>query len=115
MGAALIASPSVSLPLAIVRFIRFSEAGGSSGGGVMGGILGLLLRHLLESLLHRLPDEETTTAIFAPLQKYEDVREGMLLVLDGHLRPRMPTRTAAPQLHDKFRRARRELASSARD
>lgn len=66
--AALMAS-SVQLPLAVVRFCRFSDDGGQG----LKGVLGLFLRHLLESLLQRSVD---VAPLFAPLRKYGDVREG---------------------------------------
>mmetsp|Transcript_90961 Transcript_90961/g.164255 ORF Transcript_90961/g.164255 Transcript_90961/m.164255 type:complete len:667 (-) Transcript_90961:112-2112(-) len=115
--AALIASTTVGLPLVIVRFVRFGEAeqgrSGAEGGGAaksLGGVLGLLLRHLAESLLHRLPDAVAASAAFATLKKYEDVREGMLLVMDGLVRPRLPPQPEAPQLWEKLRAGRKELA-----
>merc|ERR1711972_253917 len=115
--AGLIAAPGIGLPLAIIRFIRFGEAdaahgdgGASNQGKPLGGILGLLLRHMGESLLRRLPDAEAASAVFEPLGKYEDVREGMLLVLDGLVKPRLPPRSDEPLLWDKLRAAKRKLA-----
>merc|ERR1712154_553945 len=88
--------------------------GDSHGGKHSGNNLGLLLRHMAESLLRRFTDAETTAAAFAPLKKYDDVREGMLLVLDGLVKPKLPNRAEAPVLWKKFRAARRELIAAAR-
>eukprot|EP00931_Biecheleriopsis_adriatica_P016020 TRINITY_DN1195_c0_g1_i1.p1 TRINITY_DN1195_c0_g1~~TRINITY_DN1195_c0_g1_i1.p1 ORF type:complete len:755 (+),score=209.22 TRINITY_DN1195_c0_g1_i1:53-2317(+) len=113
--AALIASSAVALPLSIVRFMKFggdAESGAGSQG--LGGILGLLLRHMIESLMERLADPLAASAVFAPLKKYEDVREGLLLVLDGQVRPRLPPQAKAPMLWEKFRAARKEVAAPAR-
>jgi len=101
--AGLMADRDVAVPLAILRFVRFGNQGG--------GILGLLMRHLLESLLRRLVDAETIIDTFQPLSQYEDVREGVLLVLDGQVRPRLPPRKEAPQLWASFREARKALVS----
>lgn len=116
--AAFVCSPDVCLPLSIVRFCRFDEMPGGDDPGTkksskpLGGILGLLLRHLLEALLQRLCDVDAVSAAFAQLRKYDDVAEGMLLVLDGLVRPRLAPRAQGPGLWDKFRAARRELTVS---
>eukprot|EP00933_Yihiella_yeosuensis_P037760 TRINITY_DN31756_c0_g1_i1.p1 TRINITY_DN31756_c0_g1~~TRINITY_DN31756_c0_g1_i1.p1 ORF type:complete len:518 (+),score=127.32 TRINITY_DN31756_c0_g1_i1:129-1682(+) len=115
--AALMASSVVELPLSIVRFMRFGEADAgrsSEGGGKnLGGALGLLLRHMTESLLKRLTDVEQTAAVFGSLKKYEDVREGLLFVVDGLVKPRLPPQKQAPELWAKLRAARKQVASNA--
>ncbi|CAK0816542.1 unnamed protein product [Prorocentrum cordatum] len=103
-----VAAPSVKVPLAVLRFVKFGEA--APGGGPPGGVLGLLLRHLSESLLRRAVDAEAAAEAFGALRRYDDVREGMLLVLDGLVRPRLPGRAQAPELHQKLKVVRQELA-----
>jgi hypothetical protein len=44
--------------------------------------------------------------------RYNDVREGMLLVLDGQVRPRLPPQAANPAIWDNFRLARKEVATA---
>lgn len=109
--ASMMASNSVMLPVSIIRFMRFggdTEDGGGSQG--LRGILGLVLRHMVESLLQQVPESQISP-LFAPLRKYEDVREGMLLILDGHVRPRLPSASKNPILSDKFRAARKEVVT----
>eukprot|EP00438_Fugacium_kawagutii_P029000 Skav204714 [mRNA] locus=scaffold1549:85841:88039:+ [translate_table: standard] len=108
--AAMMISSSVQLPLVVVRFTRFGgdEEGGGAG---LQGVLGLLLRHLVESLLQRAVDSQIPS-LFAPLRKYNDVREGMLLVLDGQVRPRLPPQAANPVIWENFRLARKEIATA---
>eukprot|EP00932_Pfiesteria_piscicida_P016922 SRR837773.3828.p1 GENE.SRR837773.3828~~SRR837773.3828.p1 ORF type:complete len:220 (-),score=61.11 SRR837773.3828:29-655(-) len=86
--AALVVSPGPALPLAVVRFIRFGEAATGSNA------LGLLIRHMVESLLRRAADAETAAEIFDPLTKYEDVREGILLIVDGMVKARLMSLTS---------------------
>ncbi|CAE7611440.1 sgd1 [Symbiodinium natans] len=109
--ASMMVSSSVMLPVAIVRFMRFGgdndDSGGSQG---LRGILGLVLRHMVESLLQQVPESQVSM-LFAPLRKYEDVREGMLLILDGHVRPRLPAMAKNPIVWDKFRAARKEVTT----
>lgn len=110
--ASLVAMEGVNLPIAILRFMKFDTAGEGGTHG-MGGVLGILLRHMMESLLRRLPHHADISKILAPLRRYDDVREGMLLVLDGLVKPRMPNSKTDPVLWAKFREARREVASHA--
>lgn len=107
--ASMIASPTMSVPLSIVRFMKFADQG---AGKPLGGTLGLLLRHMLDSLLRRLAGTDIAAKIFEPLQKYEDVREGLLLVMDGLVKPRLPSKGEDPLLLDKFRIARRQLGGT---
>lgn len=102
-------SSSVGLPLAVVRFTRFGGDEEGDGQG-MRGVLGLFLRHLTESLLQRAVDSQIAP-LFSPLRKYNDVREGMLLVLDGQVRPRLPSHNTNPSIWENFRLARKELAT----
>lgn len=108
--AAMMISSSVQLPMAVVRFTRFGgdEEGGGEG---LQGVLGLLLRHLVESVLQRAVDSQIPS-LFGSLRKYNDVREGMLLVLDGQVRPRLPPQAANPAIWDNFRLARKEVATA---
>ncbi|OLP89564.1 Suppressor of glycerol defect protein 1 [Symbiodinium microadriaticum] len=109
--AAMMASNSVMLPVSIIRFMRFGGDTGDGGGSQgLRGILGLVLRHMVESLLQQVPESQISQ-LFAPLRKYEDVREGMLLILDGHVRPRLPSAAKNPILWDKFRAARKEVVT----
>eukprot|EP00930_Biecheleria_cincta_P084386 TRINITY_DN73871_c0_g1_i1.p1 TRINITY_DN73871_c0_g1~~TRINITY_DN73871_c0_g1_i1.p1 ORF type:complete len:491 (-),score=98.01 TRINITY_DN73871_c0_g1_i1:344-1777(-) len=115
--AALVVSSSVALPLSIVRFMKFggdANAGDGAGAQGLNGILGLLLRHMIESLIRRLTDAAAAKEVFAQLKKYEDVREGILLVLDGMVRPRLPPLAKAPELWEKLKAARREIAQQTR-
>lgn len=100
--AALMASTSTGLPLRIVRFMNFGQASSMAG---------LLLRHLLGSLLRRLPDQAATCQTFQSVCKYQDVREGLLLVMDTHVKQQLPARAEAPALWEKVRAARRILAA----
>ena len=108
--AALMASSSVMLPVAIIRFMRFGGEEGGSGSQGLRGVLGLLLRHMVESLLQQVPASQVSQ-LFAAIRKYEDVREGMLLILDGHVRPRLPPEARNPIVWEKFRAARKEVVS----
>jgi len=115
--AGLMVLPSAGLSLEVVRFMKFTEAATASGGNGLAGVLGVLLRHMIESVLRRLVDAEATTALFAPLSKYDDVREGLLLVVDGLLKPKLPklSKQSTPQdrqLWENFRAARKELAAT---
>lgn len=103
--ASLIIMRGVNLPFAMVRFMKFGEAGS------MQGVLGIVLRHMMESLLRRLPDDAGVPEVFDSVRKYEDVREGMLFVLDGLVKPRMPGQQKDPILWAKFRAARRAIKS----
>jgi len=110
--ASLMVSSSVVLPVAVIRFMKFGGDTDADTGGSLGlrGILGLVLRHMVETLLQE-ASELQVPALFAPLRKYEDVREGMLLILDGHVRPRLPPAANNPIIWDKFRAARKEVAA----
>jgi len=85
----------VGVPLEVLRFLKFGN----------GGIFGLLLRHMTESVLRRLPDLEETTRVFGEVKKFDDVCQGMLLVLDALVKKRLPK-----ELQGKFSAARRAMA-----
>jgi hypothetical protein len=65
----------------------------------------------VESVLQRAVDSQIPS-LFGSLRKYNDVREGMLLVLDGQVRPRLPPQAANPAIWDNFRLARKEVATA---
>jgi len=102
--ASLISNPSSGLPLAICRFMNFAESSSMAG---------LFLRHMMGSLLRRLPDAAATCSCFETIRKYEDVREGLLLVMDTLLKGKLPSKREDPALWEKVRSARRMLATPA--
>merc|ERR1712046_384719 len=111
----LILAPEVRLPLALIRFIRFSEAKdahGSAGNG-LSGRLGLFLRHLIEVLVRNCKETEALAGVFAPLARYNDVREGMLLVVDGLVRPRAGSGTATASMRERLKAIHEALARPA--
>mmetsp|Transcript_65858 Transcript_65858/g.137516 ORF Transcript_65858/g.137516 Transcript_65858/m.137516 type:complete len:474 (-) Transcript_65858:168-1589(-) len=112
--AALVVSSEVELPLSIIRFVKFS-GDGSGLGGSLGSTLGLLVRHMVESLLRRAADPEAAAALFDTLAKYEDVRQGILLVLDSLVKPRLPPKQKEAELWDKFRSARKKLVTMTKE
>jgi len=84
-----VASEAVNLPLAHVRFLKFT-----TGGSPFSGILGLFMRRLIERLMSLCEDLES---IFSPLKQYDDVREGVLVAVENLVVPRMKKSDAKKQ------------------
>merc|ERR1719343_1549356 len=103
----MILSPAVNLPFTLVRNLKFDED--ATSGKPMTGILGVFLQHLVIRLLQTMTNLDQVARVFTRVVRVQDVREGMLIVVESLVKPRLPPKSKSPEIWARFEALRSPL------